>query len=208
MPRSTGRKKPSKTSVPRRGPPQQPPWWNRHWKTVTKIVGLVVVTVGFCSALATFLPHVTVESGGPIDPSDPYPISFTITNTSIIPLTDIQPEIGLCKIVWGPPRNLPERCEKMLTFLVFTPWFVKRLTPSEPYTIHLEDFLNIRGPSGLAQFGAADISIKVDYSLGFLSFWPFRSANFWPFRSAKEYRFQTSLAPDGKLWWRHRPLEK
>jgi hypothetical protein len=104
--------------------------------------------------------------------------------------------LGVCEIFYGEPKNLPERCNKILTYLHFTPWFAKKLAPDEAYTIHLDELLNVRG----GKFGAADLSIKIEYYPWILTF--------WPFRSEKEFRFQTTLGTDGKLWWKDRPLEK
>ncbi|MGQ0445118.1 MAG: hypothetical protein ACT4O2_08345 [Beijerinckiaceae bacterium] len=169
-----------------------------HWSTGRKWVSgisAVFSAIGLASAGATFLPHLTIDPGGAIDPSKPYPVPFTITNRSIIPLSDVQPSLGICEIYYGEPKNLAERCGKMRTYFSFTPWFVHKIAPDETYTIHLDEFLNVKG-----KFGAADISIKVEYYPWILTF--------WPFRNEKEFRFQTRLGSDGKLWWKDRPLEK
>ena len=196
MPKSKGRKKLDKKTIQPQRQKEFQPWWLGHWKRVAVFVGPIIAFVGLASSVATFLPHLTIKFAGPIDPSSPYPISFKITNTGIIPLSQIQPELGICELTWGEPKDLPERCPKLATYFVFAPWFAKSLAPSEPYTINLEEFLNIKG----GQFGAADISIKVDHCPWFL--------RFWPFCSAKEYRFQTKLGSDGKLWWKSRPVDK
>jgi hypothetical protein len=192
MPESRKRK-PRKLS---KGQSPPPPWWQRHWKATVAVVGTIAAFVGFASAVVTFLPRLTVESGGPTDPSSPYPIPFVITNTGIIPMSQVQPMVGLCDIYYGEPKNLPERCPKILTFLVFGPWFANKLAPDERYTIHLNEFLNITG----AKFAAADLSIKIEYYPWFLTL--------WPFHRAKEFRFQTALGTDGKLSWKARPLDK
>jgi hypothetical protein len=74
--------------------------------------------------------------------------------------------LGVCEIFYGEPKNLPERCNKILTYFDFTPWFAKKLAPDEAYTIHLDELLNVRG----GKFGAADISIKMNTILGFSPF--------------------------------------
>jgi hypothetical protein len=155
--------------------------------------------VGFVSAGITFLPRLTVEPGGQIDPSSPYPIPFKITNSGAIPLSDVQPMIGLCEIDYGhPPHDLPERCSSHLgSLLVFKPWFTKKLAVDEAITIDLNDLIHV--PFG-AKFSAADISIDISFYPWFL--------RFWPFRADIERCFQTKLEPDGKLLWKARPVEK
>ena len=93
--------------------------------------------------------------------------------------------LAVCEIFYGEPKNLPERCNKILTYLDFTPWFAKKLAPDEAYTIHLDELLNVGG----GEFGTADLSIKIEY---------------YPWNSD----FETTLGTDGKLWWKDRPLDK
>lgn len=153
---------------------------------------LALVTL---AGLVVFWPRLTVEPGGQTDPSNPHPIVFTITNTGIIPLENVQPALGLCELSFGEPRNPIDRCVSPLgTKLVFVPWAVKKLSMDEKHQIRLDDFLG--GAPG-AKFGAADISIAVSYN-------PW----FFPIRREKEFRFVTRVENDGKLSWIPRPLEK
>ncbi|MGH6842261.1 MAG: hypothetical protein ACREDV_09265 [Methylocella sp.] len=195
MPKSRKRKPTAKSTQPLKSQGKPRRHWSKGRKWVSGVGAFVLATIGLASGGATFLPHLTVDPGGAIEPSTPYPIPFTITNRSIIPLVDVQPMLGVCEIYYGEPKNLHERCDKMRTYFIFKPWFVHKIAPDEPYTIHLDEFFNIKG-----KFGAADISIKVEYYPWILTF--------WPFRTEKEFRFQTSLGTDGKLWWKDRPLEK
>jgi hypothetical protein len=195
MPKSKTRKKEEKCRSRSKLPESRLPWWKRHWKGIAAIAGTIAAVVGFLSALVTFLPRLTVEPAGQIDPSSPYPISFTIANIGIVPLSEVQPALGVCDIIYGEPKNLPERCVKIGTFLMFDPWAVKVLAADERYTIQLDEALNIK-----AKFGAADIAIKIGY-------YPWKLTS-WPFRITREFRFQTRLGDEGKLSWKARPLEK
>ncbi|WP_454813249.1 hypothetical protein [Labrys neptuniae] len=195
MSKSKNRKPVNKKTPP---PPLQPPMqpsWKKYWKAAATTAGVVVAIVGLASAVVAFLPRVTIEPGGPIDPSNPNPISFTIANTGIVPLREVQPMLGLCVLIWGEPKPLPGTCNKISTFMIYTPWHSDSLAIDERYTIHLDEVIKAAG-----KFGGADISIRVDFYPWLLTF--------WPFRLEKEYRFQTKLEDDGKFSWMARPLDK
>jgi hypothetical protein len=150
---------------------------------ICTIVGLIV-----------FWPRLIVEAVGQIDPLRPFPITFKITNTGFIPLESVQPAIGLCDFWTGSPKNLPDQCNGPLGSYQMRQWFVSTLARDETTEVRLDDLFNIIPP---AQFGAADISIKVAF-------------NPWivPIHWQREFRFQTQLERDGKLSWIARPLNK
>jgi len=151
---------------------------------ICTIVGLIV-----------FWPRLIVEAVGQIDPLRPFPITFKITNTGFIPLDSVQPAIGLCDFWTGSPKNLPDQCNGPLgSYLQMPQWFVSTLARDETTEVRLDDLFNIIPP---AQFGAADISIKVAF-------------NPWivPIHWQREFRFQTRPERDGKLSWIARPLNK
>jgi hypothetical protein len=150
---------------------------------ICTIVGLIV-----------FWPRLIVEAVGQIDPLRPFPITFKITNTGFIPLESVQPAIGLCDFWTGSPKNLPDQCNGPLGSYQMRQWFVSTLARDETTEVRLDDLFNIIPP---AQFGAADVSIKVAF-------------NPWivPIHWQSEFRFQTRLERDGKLSWIARPLNK
>ena len=151
---------------------------------ICTIVGLIV-----------FWPRLIVEAVGQIDPLRPFPITFKITNTGFIPLDSVQPAIGLCDFWTGSPKNLPDQCNGPLgSYLQLPQWFVSTLARDATTEVRLDDLFNIIPP---AQFGAADISIKVAFNPWII-----------PIRWQREFRFQTRLEQDGKLSWIARPLNK
>jgi hypothetical protein len=174
----------------KRRPPRQPePTKKWHHK-------LLGWFLGFCTALGIIAlwPRVTIEPEGQIDPSNPHPIYFKITNTGFVPLRDVDPFIGLCVYFAGEPRNLPERCEGPLgARFLMSQWHVRWLARDEPTKIRLDDALNI-GP----QLGGADISVGLVFSVWMIPL----------LRVPIEYRFQTHVERDGKLSWIPRPLNK
>ncbi len=200
MPTSRARKNKGKTNnqVQRQRP--QELWWKRHWKAVVAIAGPIAATIGFASAVATFLPHLIVEPGGQFDPSSPYPLPFTIRNTGAIPVTDVQATIGVCRMLFNmPPRDLPENeCKGHLKDEIYIGnWSAKQLAPDETYTLRLDEAGGFR--PGL-RLSAADLSIEIHFYPWFLKV--------WPFYRYKEFRFQTKLEVDGKFSWKARPVEK
>ena len=145
--------------------------------------------------LIVFWPRLIVEAVGQIDPLRPFPITIKITNTGFIPLDSVQPAIGLCDFWTGSPKNLPDQCNGPLgSYSQMPQWFVSTLARDATTEVRLDDLFNIIPP---AQFGAADISIKVAFNPWII-----------PIHWQREFRFQTQLERDGKLSWIARPLNK
>ena len=155
----------------------------------------------FCTILGLIAlwPRVVVEPIGQIEPSDPHPIIFRITNTGFIPLWNLLPGFGLCSldIISDPakPTNPQGGCQHSLeSILVRRDWFVSVLARDEHTEIRLDDLFDIKAP---AKLGYADISVV-------LSFNPW----FFPKTKKLEYRYYTRVEKDGKLSWVPRPLDK
>jgi hypothetical protein len=153
-----------------------------------------------------FFPRVTVESSGPYDPSNPSPITFTISNINIVPLRNVQFAIGLCYIT-PPERGItlrggdsgsgtnPLECNGPAgTKIVFMPWTIKWLDTDEKYQVALEDAIKV---DLTKQIETANITIAVIYS-------PWRM--FW--RNTKEFRFITKKLSDSKVYWIPTPLNR
>ncbi|HEY1798052.1 MAG TPA: hypothetical protein VGG57_18205 [Stellaceae bacterium] len=150
------------------------------------------------AALFFFLPRVTVEPSGPYDPANPSSVTFTISNINIVPLRDVQPELGLC-FIGGKGGDPPlQQCNgSALSKLDFTPWKIKWLDVDEKYQIALEDMFRIGGSN--RQIENADITIGITYT-------PWRMPAFW--RNTKEFRFITKKMNDGKIYWLPTPLNR
>jgi hypothetical protein len=176
MPRSRGRRRP-----PTRPPPPPPPKKD-HWQFVTPR-RLWSAILAFCTLLGVIVlwPRITIDPDrSQIDPLHPFPVSFTIRNTGFIPLENLRIDLGLCTIWTGPPMTLPDRCQKVRSYLYKPEWRARRLARDEPFQIRLDDLLNIVPP---AELGAADISVRA-------TFYP------WiiPYNFQIEHRFQTRPA--------------
>lgn len=177
---------------------------SRHGLGVTEWIGLIGTILGILLGLVVFLPRVTVEPTAQIDPLKPAPIFFTITNTGIIPLYNVQPMIGLCILRIARegkhPENFPdeeERCNGRREPRIIMPfWFVKVLSMDEKSVVRLENglFVNIPQP---AKFDGADIAIIVEYQPWLI-----------PLRREKEFRFVTKVENTGVFSWIPSPVYK
>lgn len=189
MPKSKGRKPPKQSPQPRHTTPQ-PKMWVRisRWLFATTLAVCTIV-----GGLIAFLPRLTVDPEGPLDPSRPYPISFRIVNAGLVPLRNVRPMLGVCLLFAGPPRAMPDQCPGNLTSRLARPaWAVKWLSMDEKHVIDLGDMLNFG-----TNFGGADISIVVSYEPWIV-----------PITREIEFRFFTKKTDEGKLVWLPRPVAK
>jgi hypothetical protein len=152
------------------------------------------ILVGGPVAAVMFLPGVRVDPEGPMDPANPYPISFKIADANFIPLNNVNVYLEICYLAAAPaPVRLP--CQPPFKTRMFkAAWRDHALAVDQPFTITLDDFLRFTAPD---KFAGADISIIVEYQP-----WNF------PIRQEKEFRFATEPDSDGKLHWTTRPLEE
>jgi hypothetical protein len=65
-----------------------------------------ISVISFVVGLLFFWPRMTVEATGPIDPKNPRPIPFKLTNAGFVSLVDVQPVLGVCQIIGGQPRSI------------------------------------------------------------------------------------------------------
>ena len=139
-------------------------------------------------AAVIYLPGVTVEPDGPVDPSNPYPISFTISDANFIPLNNVNAYLVVCYAVAAPAPLAAPVCQFPYKTRKFkAAWRDQSLSADRQFTIVLDDFLRFPAPE---KFGGADISIVVEYQPWLL-----------PLRQEKEFRFATEPRIDGKLEW-------
>jgi len=154
----------------------------------------VAAFVGGTAAAVMFLPGVTVDPEGPVDPFNPHPISFEIADANFIPLHNVNAYLVICYAVAAPaPRA--QKCQSPDKARIFKAgWRDHSLTADQQFSITLDEFLRFAAP---AIFAGADISIVVEYQP-----WIF------PMRQEKEFRFATEPGTDGKLYWISRPVDE
>jgi hypothetical protein len=145
------------------------------------------IVAGGIAAAVLLLPGVTVDSAGPLDPANPYPISFRIADQNFIPLSNVNAYLVICYFVVAPAALAP-RCQSSDKTRQFkADWRDHALTADQSFTITLDDFMRLPAPE---KFGGADITIVVEYQPGQI-----------PVRQEKEFRFTTLPQIDGKLYW-------
>ncbi len=142
------------------------------------------ILAGGTAAAVLFLPGVTVEAEGPVDPSNPYPISFAIANANFIPLTNVNAYLVICYAVAAPAPPAPV-CQPPYGARLFkASWRDHSLSAKQHFSITLDDFMRFAEP---AKIGGADLSIIVEYQPWGL-----------PFRQEKEFGFAADLRTDGR----------
>jgi hypothetical protein len=151
------------------------------------------ILVGGTTAAVMLLPGVTVDSEGPVDPSHPYPISFKIADSNLIPLNNVNAYLVICYVAAAPAPPAQQCQPPYKTRLFKAGWRDHSVTTEQPFTITLDDFMRFAAP---AKFGGADISIIVEYQPWLV-----------PVRQEKEFRFTTLPQIDGKLHWIARSLD-
>jgi hypothetical protein len=151
------------------------------------------ILVGGTTAAVVLLPGVTVDSEGPVDPSNPYPISFKIADSNFIPLNNVNAYLVVCYVAAAPAPPAQQCQPPYKTRLFKASWRDHSVTTKQPFTITLDDFMRFAAP---AKFGGADISIIVEYQPWLV-----------PVRQEKEFRFTTLPQIDGKLHWIARSLD-
>jgi hypothetical protein len=155
---------------------------------------VAAVLVGGATAAVMFLPGVTVDAQGPLDPSNPYPISFKIADANFIPLTNVNAYLVICHLSAAPAPPAQHCQPPYKTRLFKAGWINNALAADRQFSITLDDFMRIAAPTTL---GEADISIIVEYRP-----WPL------PVRQEKEFRFATRPGVDGKLYWISQPVDE
>jgi hypothetical protein len=154
---------------------------------------VAAVLAGGTAAAILLLPGVSVDPEGPIDPANPYPISFKIAGANFIPLANVNAYLVICYVA-AAPMPLPPPCQSPDKIRRFkAAWRDHSLARDQSFTIALDDFMRL---PAAAKFGGADISIIVEYQP-----WSI------PIRQEKEFRFTTLPQSDGKLYWIARPLD-
>jgi hypothetical protein len=150
--------------------------------------------VGGAAAALIFLPGVAVDPDGPVDPSHPYPISFTIADANFVPLNNVNVYLEICYVAPAPAPPVQPCQPPYKTRLFKAAWRDRALAADQPFAVTLDDFMRFAPPEKL---GGADIAIIVEYQPWFV-----------PLRQEKEFRFRTVSLSDGKLLWISRPPDE
>ncbi len=161
--------------------------------SLMNIILAVVTLLGTALAALILLPRIIVDASVPVDPKNPLSASFTIINSSIIPLENINVALGIGQIVTGSKQIDPNFIPSFESRIARTDWKHRRLSMDERYTITIGDIFHL-GPE--VNLSGADVAIVVSYNPWIL-----------PIRKEKVLRFVTKQQTDGRLYWYSRPLQ-
>jgi hypothetical protein len=165
---------------------QEPPKGIRAHKTLLASVLAIATILG---GVAVVLPRPSVTPNDPVDPSNPMSASFTVTNSSIIPLRHVTAYVAIGQVA-NISAKLDPNFEPTFTSRLFRPeWRDHTLDMDERFTITPADVFG----SG---WGEADIAIGVIYR-------PW----FFPMTREKNFRFKTHRQTNGSLYWYSVPMK-
>jgi hypothetical protein len=156
-------------------------------RTMLNAVLTVIAVLGFAITLLTLFPRITVSNDAAIDPTDPFSTPFVVSNDGYLPLLSVRCWFYIKAV------HLTHGSRIFESRVTTDEWTTRRLLPTEKLSVY--GGKAVRAPGQLLD---GDISIIVEYR-------PF----LWPFtmrQISSRFRTLKGPAPDGRLYWTHRPL--
>lgn len=158
-------------------------------KLAWKIVVFISVIFGiYATWVQVFSSRLSVSVENALDPKNIFSTPFIISNDGYVSLYDVQIELGVGEMNSKNDRSL----NKEPTFnskLRFPNSTAKELMPTEKLTYKV--------PINSKSIKIADVAISISYRPEW---------GIW--RKEDRFRFQTSRASDGQLYWMPNPLSK
>jgi hypothetical protein len=219
-------KKPKQRKSPR---PAQPPCSRQPQQTVTrrslrglwKTIAVISVVFGLPASGFALWPRMTATTSRPFDGSNGYSESFTVTNTSFIPLRDLDIAIGFCSIETAKNdlafiNNCNDEANLPRMFVGDPNWHSPSLTRDETFTITLSDQLTtptekyrtthprvIASWKTISELKGANAVLMVQYRPWIVPCWSWVR----DFVCVKRFRFVAEEQPNGQIMWRSVPLD-
>jgi hypothetical protein len=190
------------------------------WAPLRKVfagLGVAATFLGAAAAAVTFLPKMTMSASGLFDESNAYSETFTLANTGIITLSDLELTIEICSIetekhdffVTGTIDD-KGRCGVPRLRLGDPRWGKHTVGPDETFAITLSDGMTVATEKyrrehptvitswkTLSNLQAADIVVVVNYRPWML-----------PWTLQKPFGFVAEMQPNGKVMWKPRPMDR
>jgi hypothetical protein len=163
-----------------------------HISIIALILAIATIAGGL-AAIVVFLPRISVLPSDPVDLTNPFSASFTITNNNFIPLRQVNALLGIGQIVMEPAQMIPHFKPTFESRITYKTWTNHSLTMDERFTITISDAFNVTKSIRVA---GADIAIIVSYKPWFL-----------PIKREKIFRFVTHKQTNGNLYWYSQPLD-
>src|ERR1700687_4679277 len=161
----------------------------------------ICTLLGGLAAVITFLPRVTITPSDPVDPGNPFSVSFTVTNASFIPipLNNVSVRVSVGQILAEPlPFNPPRKFEWGSGGITRPEWSGHKLEMDERFTITLQGMFGMakEPPYIPAKLSGADMAMIVKYKPWLV-----------PFEREKPFRFVTHPQSKRVLYWYSTLLE-
>ena len=156
-------------------------------KGILGTIGLLSAVLGIVSGWVALVPHVSATQTQPLNVTDPFSTPFIVANEGPLGIRDVTFECFSFSIErQGPPPALFQN-------MGFVPMdaFIKGMKPGERATVPCFFPVIFKDP-----LQSADVVLIVRFKVPFIPWVPFEN----------DYRFQTSRAGDGNLYWFPQPL--
>ena len=149
-------------------------------------IALSVIVGLAAGALFLLPPRITVELLD--DPADPYYVSFLIKNAWVLPLRDVTPFMGLCRLqISDPPTTFNGNCKNPSAVRLMPPiWKPRDLAVGESFPAPIENTFKIN----IHSFVDGDIVVGATYR-------PW----IWPWATEQAFRFVAQKMQDGHSRW-------
>ena len=157
---------------------------------IALVLGLATLIGGLAAALA-LLPRMTVTPSDPVDPTNPFSASFTITNTGYIPLRSVNVGFGLGEIGSQGATPTPNFKPAYRSRMQRPQWLNLNLGLDERITISPGDMFGIKN----TRLAFADIAIFVSYDTPIIR---------W--RREKVFPFIAHEQTNGQFYWYSKPI--
>jgi hypothetical protein len=161
----------------------------------------VCTLLGGLAAAITFLPRVTIIPSDPVDPENPFSVSFTVTNASFIPipLNDVSVRVFVGEISGeSRPFNPPRKFNWDSGGFTRPDWEGHRLQMDERFTITLQGIFGLakEPPYKPTKLNGGDIAMIARYKPWFI-----------PMERESAFRFTTHRQSNGLLYCYSTPME-
>jgi hypothetical protein len=163
MPRLNSSETTGHKEQPPTSPPYQPPLlMNKSWrgrrKRILKRIGLPTTLYGLAVIFFSFFPHLNLSEPLPMDETQFFSKSLTITNDGVLPVFGVR-----CGVGWGKIRTIYnngiEGPTDRSAHLMFEPCHSPTLSPGDAYSFTLEKAYDVK----MSDVTEADFDIVISY---------------------------------------------
>jgi hypothetical protein len=160
---------------------------NQGKQRFASLLGVCTI-IGTVAALLTFVPRPSVVPGDPVDPSDSMSASFTIVNTTFIPLWHVTAEVASGYLNGGKAPDSSITRTMKPEFATLGPRLVR--PEWKDHTLNMDDRFTITPADLFRHAKEGEIATVVMYKPWIL-----------PLQREKVFRFLTYRQTNGNLYW-------